>query len=316
MDGSALWPPNNRWMSDDVICNVIQRSRRAYHDQVTADDGESGNECKQTSFNQPKFNFILQSRLLNSNVGSSLLDIPDEHQDALDCNGASELADDVEQSTRPPTSTAYCTRPPSYFSLTSAAKAVTGPGGALAADKDTARALRSLETKAIEFRRQLGRSRQKRHRKKVLGRALSVENAVLLLREDIRKLKIQHRVVSSSVFVKTPWNVVAEYFRVFRKGLKGGRVRPNPSSTSGTHSSKESYIQWGFLCSTMASDVIGESGRGVEAFMKDWKRIMLVNEDFTTQLECLEAGPNDLMVANTNVTSSSALTLYVTRSFT
>ncbi|POM71169.1 Hypothetical protein PHPALM_12295 [Phytophthora palmivora] len=133
-------------------------------------------------------------------------------------------------------------------------------------------------------------------------RAISVENDVLQLREEVKKLEIQHRVFMSSMFVKTPWKVVVEYFRVFRNGLtKECAVRRDPDSATRTSYSNESYLQWGFLSSTMASDVVGGSGLGVDQMMNDWKWISLLHEDFTTQLVCLEAGPGDLMIARTKV---------------
>lgn len=80
----------------------------------------------------------------------------------------------------------------------------------------------------------------------------------------------------------TPWNVVAEYFRLFRYGLTvyvpvSKRCRPYDSPNV-----YESRMHREFLEATMAPNVIVDGGQGVEARLERWRFISLSNNQIST----------------------------------
>ncbi|RLN48757.1 hypothetical protein BBJ29_008296 [Phytophthora kernoviae] len=60
-------------------------------------------------------------------------------------------------------------------------------------------------------------------------------------------------------------------------------------------------VQRNFLRATMSSDVIGETGCGVEALLETWKMITLLHEDIDIQLLRLDQGAGGSLVATTKV---------------
>ncbi|KAL3673987.1 hypothetical protein V7S43_001672 [Phytophthora oleae] len=93
----------------------------------------------------------------------------------------------------------------------------------------------------------------------------------------------------------TIWNVAAEYFRMFRFGVNASS-RPGVVTPS---SSFQAEAQRSFLCSTMASNVISETGFGVDALMDNWSFVTKFHPDIDVQLVCLENGADGFMVGRT-----------------
>jgi hypothetical protein len=79
------------------------------------------------------------------------------------------------------------------------------------------------------------------------------------------------------------WDVVLEYFRVFRHGLQGRRQGG----------------QVAFLRASMSLDVAFNTGRGTEAMLRSWKCFSLWFKDIKLELRELEEGPRDSLVATT-----------------
>eukprot|EP00644_Phytophthora_capsici_P006000 jgi/Phyca11/97445/e_gw1.2.1209.1 len=86
-----------------------------------------------------------------------------------------------------------------------------------------------------------------------------LETGIQQLREQVQELKMKREVITAGVMSNTTiWNVAAEYFRMFRFGVRS------------TASSFQAQVQRKFLYSTMVSNVTSETGIGVDALMDNW----------------------------------------------
>ncbi|OWZ02749.1 hypothetical protein PHMEG_00025636 [Phytophthora megakarya] len=94
----------------------------------------------------------------------------------------------------------------------------------------------------------------------------------------------------------TSWNVVAEYFRLFRYGLKAPPSVENSRSTESL-SSYAYPTHRNFLQATVAEDIVLDRGFGVDALMEDWKSISLHHQDLNISLVRLENGIGNSLVA-------------------
>ncbi|KAG1690143.1 hypothetical protein DVH05_028351 [Phytophthora capsici] len=139
--------------------------------------------------------------------------------------------------------------------------------------------------------REIRRLRQIRYRKKKDDYAVQLEGEAQELRKEIQKLE-QHRRAVSSVFPsnQTLWKVVVEYFRLFRHGLAGS-----------AHSE-----QFKFLRASMAPTVLFNAGRGVDSIMRNWKYFSLWFQDAQVELNGLEKGGVDSLIAS--ITTSFTIT--------
>ncbi|KAF1779821.1 hypothetical protein GQ600_15703 [Phytophthora cactorum] len=117
-------------------------------------------------------------------------------------------------------------------------------------------------------RRQSRRDIQHRYRAKVHARSVALENSVERLKDEVRRLVQQCRHLSTDpLSTTTPWNIVAEYFALFRHGF-------NSSSTASVVSEPSpSSKKLMFLLGTMASSVMVKSGSGITAMLGIWRSI-------------------------------------------
>uniref|UniRef100_H3H5G9 Uncharacterized protein n=1 Tax=Phytophthora ramorum TaxID=164328 RepID=H3H5G9_PHYRM len=142
-----------------------------------------------------------------------------------------------------------------------------------------------------------------RYRKKLQDHAIALERDVGELREEIQKLQLQCQALSSGVPTgTTALAVVAEYFRLFRYGLKGSAPTNDPGSS--THVAPDTFVssvQRDFLHAAVSPDVVGETGFGVERLIEDYRRLALYLPDSDTQLVRLDTGPGDSLTATAAV---------------
>uniref|UniRef100_H3GW01 Uncharacterized protein n=1 Tax=Phytophthora ramorum TaxID=164328 RepID=H3GW01_PHYRM len=115
--------------------------------------------------------------------------------------------------------------------------------------------------------------------------------------------RLQCQTLSSGVPTgTTALSVVAEYFRLFRYGLKGSALMNDPdNSTKVAPNTNVSTVQRDFLHAATSPDVIGETGFGVESLIEDYRRLALYLPDSDTQLVRLDTGPEDSLTATTTV---------------
>eukprot|EP00644_Phytophthora_capsici_P015717 jgi/Phyca11/121630/e_gw1.44.84.1 len=159
-------------------------------------------------------------------------------------------------------------------------------------------------------RREQCRTNQARYRKKQVENAKTLEIAVEQLRQEVPKLELQHsRLVSTSK--SSAWFVVAEYFHLFRNGVR----RPDQIS-SGPEAwlqQSEAEQQRAFLRSSMAEDIVLGEKKGVNALVEEWERHTSYFDDLQFQLVNMTKVSEDLVIANAslNVTISEATLQHV-----
>ncbi|GMF25614.1 unnamed protein product [Phytophthora lilii] len=144
---------------------------------------------------------------------------------------------------------------------------------------------------------------QQSYRKRLDKRAKTAEEGVKRLQREVRLLELQRERLRASIPTRsTPWNVIVEYFSLFRHGLESDSLEADSRSTNvGRLSPSDKQLQ--FVRSTMASDVVVKTGIGEEALLGIWKHANLRHQNFTTHLVRLELGEGDVgMIATVKCT--------------
>ncbi|OWZ23493.1 hypothetical protein PHMEG_0001623 [Phytophthora megakarya] len=166
-----------------------------------------------------------------------------------------------------------------------------------------------------ERRREQCRANQARYRRKQLNHAKTLEETVQKLRADIPVLELQrNRLLYGGQ--QNVWNVVVEYFHVFRFGVpvtlpvesEDGTICPSERLENA-----ETKHQLAFLRSSMTENVILGERSGVEALMEQWRMYSSSFQSLYFQLERVER-TNDKFVSVTatlNVTVSEMTFQYV-----
>ncbi|EGZ27683.1 hypothetical protein PHYSODRAFT_469671 [Phytophthora sojae] len=163
----------------------------------------------------------------------------------------------------------------------------------------TRKSKKSRAATGTELRRQRNREHQARYKTKQKNRVLDLENGIERLQQEIQELKLQRQIISIGVPGRqTKWGVAAEYFRLFRNGLRAPSRMNLPVGTVAA----EFPVQRHFLQTTMTSDVVGSLGCGVDALLQNWRLITLCHPDVDIQLMRLQAGPGERVVAYTRGT--------------
>lgn len=151
-----------------------------------------------------------------------------------------------------------------------------------------------------DHQREIRRLRQIRYRKKKDDYANTLEEETRQLQQQIEKLEQRRRSIAEAVPTeKTLWNVVVEYFRLFRYGLR----EPMPARQT---QEIQPCAQLDFLRATMAPDVLFNAGRGVESIMRNWKYFTLWFLDVEIELNGLKKGGPDSLIAS--ITTSFTIT--------
>ncbi|RAW21605.1 hypothetical protein PC110_g21952, partial [Phytophthora cactorum] len=158
-----------------------------------------------------------------------------------------------------------------------------------------------------ETAREKHRLSQQRYRQKQYDLAVKLEKDTCRLREEVKMLENKRR----AVLLKAPgtdtavWVAAIEYFRLFRHGL--------PSSGPDSVAESIPCVQLAFAQATMAPDVVHNSGVGVEAMMRSWRRLSNWFEDAELELDRLEKGIDGSIVATTitSITINETTVRYV-----
>ncbi|KAL3670641.1 hypothetical protein V7S43_003833 [Phytophthora oleae] len=118
----------------------------------------------------------------------------------------------------------------------------------------------------VELRRQRNRMHQARYKLKQRKLVADLESSVECLTEEVQELEMQHRLVSYGLPTNTTvWAVAAEFFRLFRHGVRGPVLKQEPS----TSIPSQNQAQWDFVQSTMAADVTNGMVSGVHGLMEN-----------------------------------------------
>ncbi|EGZ08043.1 hypothetical protein PHYSODRAFT_339915 [Phytophthora sojae] len=137
----------------------------------------------------------------------------------------------------------------------------------------------SVEETKLRIHRNRRRIYQQRYRKKLCGRETTYE-------EEVAQL-------GGIPTQPTSWQVVAEYYSLFRNGLKPLVVTSDVSSEC----VQETHVQKRFLQANMTPDVATNSGLGVAALLAEWERLRVCYPDLRVKLVSLNHGEGDAMRA-------------------
>ncbi|KAE8965725.1 hypothetical protein PR003_g29723 [Phytophthora rubi] len=175
--------------------------------------------------------------------------------------------------------------------LASTTPRVAANRASLASTRQTKKPRAAAKT---ELRRMRNREHQARYKSKQINKVLDLEKGIERLQQEIQELRLQRHIISIGVpGSETKWGVAAEYFRLFRNGLRVSNPMNVPVGTVAV----ESPVHRKFLQTTMTSDVIGVLGCGVDALLKSWRQLTLCHSDINIQLLRLEGGPGETVVA-------------------
>ncbi|GMF65825.1 unnamed protein product [Phytophthora lilii] len=154
----------------------------------------------------------------------------------------------------------------------------------------------------IGLRQQRSRMHQAKHKMKQQKKVLDLEIGIRQLRDELQQLKLQKEVIFAGVTTNTTvWSVAAEYFRLFRNGFQGPMLTQQSSvadPSMGSLQPRQSFVQRDFFVATMAEDVIGDTGFGVESLLKNWRQLSMYHEDMEIELVRLDVGPDKGLIAN------------------
>lgn len=178
-----------------------------------------------------------------------------------------------------------------------------------------------------ERRKEQCRTNQARYRNKQRLHRVELEDTVLKLREEVEGLEQHYRSLSYRIYSShSIWNVVVEYFRLFRHGIsifagvENQRLHkkncqlavdsalPAPSWTSLMRSSPTGQTQVEFLKAVMAPDIelVGSGDYGVDALVDHWLRWVRCFQDVELHLDRVEQAPGvaDAVIATARVSAT------------
>ncbi|KAJ8577565.1 hypothetical protein ON010_g1645 [Phytophthora cinnamomi] len=190
MTDRALSPPNSRCLSDAVIGSVLQHNMRATHslsDNERFEVDGAGHEFGLALTYEPRsrVTYRFHEKFRRYTTRASVVDRP----------------------------------PRLKYPLRRAAEEENSHSAISTADQNNDDA-ETCDEEKVKLRRERRRLTQLRYRAKQQKNADSLVVEVQALREEVRRLELQHQIISPRVTVdRTPWNVVAEYFRLFRYAL-------------------------------------------------------------------------------------------------
>ncbi|KUF78957.1 bZIP transcription factor 1 [Phytophthora nicotianae] len=163
-------------------------------------------------------------------------------------------------------------------------------------------------------RREQCRANQARYRQKQIDLVKKVEETVQKLRADIPILELQRNTLRHGG-QQDVWNVVVEYFRLFRFGVlvdlprTGKQREAHTTNDSGNNiDNAEKKQQLAFLRSSMMEDVnLGERS-GVEALMHQWRLYSSSFQNLCLQLRHIQRTTDRFVsvTATLNVTVSES----------
>ncbi|KAG3024677.1 hypothetical protein PC121_g9061 [Phytophthora cactorum] len=149
------------------------------------------------------------------------------------------------------------------------------------------------------------RTNQARYRQKQREYVSKLEATVAQLRDEIPMLEVQRRRLRYDSQQRV-WDVVVEYFQLFRRGV-GDAFSQGSAHSSDVLRASEAQQQLMFLRSTMAPDVEFSNVSGVEVLMEHWRRLSEYHEDLDFQLTHMEK------VSESIVTATAILSVTITK---
>lgn len=177
-----------------------------------------------------------------------------------------------------------------------------------------------------ERRREQCRANQARYRNKQRAIRLAFHETLGYLRDEVKELEAKRRALAYGLHMKkSPWNVVVDYFRLFRRGACvrtneyfGGSSPTENSVTALYLETEHGEEQLAFLRSVMAPDVnlVGCEANGVDALAEQWVSWSRSCNAFELHLERIEKAPGqrDTLAATTvvcvTITDSTVRTVF------
>eukprot|EP00644_Phytophthora_capsici_P011740 jgi/Phyca11/553001/estExt2_Genewise1Plus.C_PHYCAscaffold_500290 len=148
----------------------------------------------------------------------------------------------------------------------------------------------------VELRRQRNRMHQARYKLKQRKLVADLEKSVKSLKEEVQELEMHHRLASYGLPTNTTvWAVAAEFFRLFRHGVKG----PVLKQESSTFLPKHNQAQWDFMQSTMAADVTDGIVSGVQQLMENLAQQSRCYEEIDVLPLRMDEGRGDSLIVTT-----------------
>ncbi|CEG38408.1 uncharacterized protein PHALS_08486 [Plasmopara halstedii] len=160
----------------------------------------------------------------------------------------------------------------------------------------------SLKSEAC---REQCRTNQARYRQKQREYVSTLKAKVAQLRSEIPLLEVQRRRLRYDSQQRV-WDVVVEYFQLFRYGIGDTYMQGSVDSNDVLRAS-ESQHQVMFLRSTMAPDVEFGNLCGVEVLMEHWRRLSEYHEDLHLHLTGMDK------VSESIVTASAILSVTISK---
>ncbi|KAG7377885.1 hypothetical protein PHYBOEH_000563 [Phytophthora boehmeriae] len=153
-----------------------------------------------------------------------------------------------------------------------------------------------MTTFDLEVYRERRRMHMARYRKKQDDKVATCEEDVKRLRQQVQQLEQQRDLLATGIPTKTtPWNVAAEYFRLFRNGYKAPVMVADPST--GELCQRGPNIQENFLRATMAADVMDFGVRGIDKLLENMKQSSHYFQHMDVRLVRLETDADESIVA-------------------
>ncbi|GMF48795.1 unnamed protein product [Phytophthora fragariaefolia] len=150
----------------------------------------------------------------------------------------------------------------------------------------------SVKTEAC---REQCRTNQARYRQKQREYVAKLEATVTQLRDEIPILEVQRRRLRYDSKQRV-WDVVVEYFQLFRHGVRDSLDQGSAISSDVLRTS-EAQQQLMFLRSTMAPDVEFCTVSGVEVLMEHWRRMSEYHDDLKFELAHMEKVSESVVIA-------------------
>ncbi|ETP11564.1 hypothetical protein F441_12921 [Phytophthora nicotianae CJ01A1] len=263
MKVSTLFPPNREHVSDVVIGSVILRSEH-YYNYYRNDTSEwRTDRCSPTS------------------SSSSAADI----KSGLDFIDASRLPG-ITGHKRAHTDTLNCRTPYSELHQAHAVSSAIDFEAKYAAE--------------LEFRRRRNRIHKARYKMKQRKLEMDLVESVANLKDEVQELKMQYRLLSYRIPTTTTiWVIAAEYFRLFRHGIKGPVIKKEPVLTATTTSLTINQAQRHFIETVMADDVTDGVIVGIQAFIDSIALHYQCYDEIDLRPLHMVYGPGDSLVVTT-----------------
>ncbi|ETM41779.1 hypothetical protein L914_12467 [Phytophthora nicotianae] len=135
----------------------------------------------------------------------------------------------------------------------------------------------------IERQRQKNRLHQASYKMRQRKLVAGLEDSLKKLKEEIPELESQQRVLSYGQTNATIWSIAAEYFRLFRHGVKHSVVSTTGKEsllTYKTPKSSQFQAQWHFMETAMAHDICNGVVSGIQALMDNLIFLSKCYEEF------------------------------------